>query len=130
MDDAAVPLARGGQVREHLVLRVQPHGLPHQLPEVDAPTLAVEAQHRTLVLVAVTEHPAGHTGVREHGHRARLQDARPVGSSDLLAGARLYHHGVDARTRQQVREHQAGRARPHDRDVSLDDRSLLEHVSS
>ena len=74
-DVAAVGLAACGEIHEDVGLRVQPHGLAHELLEVDAVAFAVEAQFDAVVPVAVAQHPVGDAAVHQHVHGAVLQDA-------------------------------------------------------
>ena len=49
--------------------------------------------------------------------RPVLQDARADSTLDVLAAARFEHDGVDAVQVKELRQHEAGRAGAHDRDL-------------
>ena len=120
VDLPAVAFPGGGEVDEHLVLRVQPHRFPDQVGEVDAVALPAEPQVDALVLVPGLENPIGDAGVDEHVDAAVFEDAGPVGGPDRLVVTLFDHDVVDPGLGQQVRQHQAGGAAADDSDSGLD----------
>ena len=102
------------------MLGVQPHAAADECLEVDAVTLAGEAQLDAVVAVPDGAHPVGRAGLVEDLDRALLEDAGADGRLDLLARAGVDHDRLDAGVREQVREQQACGAGADDRDAGAD----------
>jgi hypothetical protein len=81
---------------------------------VDAVTTSAERQVDALVFVALAQHPIGNAGLDEQPDAVALQDAGANGLLDLQPGAGVHDDRVDAVERQQMRQHEAGRAATHD----------------
>src|SRR5690606_55673 len=118
-----VAFARGGQVDEDLVLRIQPHRLTDEVPEIDTVTLASEAQIDAVVAVPFVQDTGVDSTLGEQRHRAVLEDARTVGGPDGLVITLLDDDVVDPRLREEVGEHETCRAAADDADFGGDDRA-------
>ena len=109
----------GDQVLHDLLLAVDRDPAPaRELGERDAVALAVEAQldpvvHEPLALEAL---PHAHLDQQVHG--ALLEHSGAHALLDVLAVAGLEDHRLDAAQVQQLAEHEPGRARPDDADLS------------
>jgi hypothetical protein len=118
---AAVAHAGAVQVGEDLGLGVEPHRGADEVLEVEVVAAAVEAQVDAAVTVAVGEHPllAGSVdaGVGEQPDAVGLEDARAVRRLDLVDGAVVHDHALDAAAGQEVAEHQPGRPSTDDGDL-------------
>jgi hypothetical protein len=119
-DIAAVPVPRVGEIDEDVGLRVQPAARIDQRGEVDPVPGSVETQLDTVMLVPVGVHPIADTGLHDGLHDTVLEDAGPVRRLDLVPGPGVDRHVVYSALGEQVGKHQAGRARTHDADSSLD----------
>ena len=111
--------ARGDQVLDHLVLRVDGDRAAGELGERDAVAAAAEAQIDAFVHEALALHALAHAALRQQVDRALLEHAGADRGLDFLAAARLDHHRGDALEVQEVREEQAGRARSDDGDLGF-----------
>ena len=80
--------------------------------------LALELQVDPAVLEALGVHPLAEADRAEQLDRAGLEQAGPLPRLAVGPAAVLHHDRVDAAQGQQVREQQAGRTGPDDRDLS------------
>ena len=113
----AVSNARGDEVFEHLVLRVEVHRLADELLEVEAVRPAIEVELDAVVLHALAVDAIGDARLGEHLGGRRLDDARLDGALDVFAAARVDDDGVDAGLAEQVGEQQSGGASPENADL-------------
>ena len=106
--------ARGDEILDHFVLRVQRHAFSRQLLQRNAASPAPKAKFDALVLLAELLHPAMDAELAHEIRRALLEHARANGLLNGLARSRLENDGLHAALCQQQREHQACRARADD----------------
>src|SRR5207237_1751824 len=108
---AASGEARGDQVLDHLVLRINHDRSPAgQAGKVDAVRAAAEAQIDAVVHEAFALHALADAGRLQQVDGALLEHAGADRRPDLLAAAQLEHHGVDSLQVQQVRKQEPRRS--------------------
>ena len=91
-------------------------GMPLAYHHHMAAVVETEPELDAFMAVALTQHPIGHPGVDEQVDAVLLEDARPHGPLDLEPRSDVDDDGADAGPREQVGEHQSGRAAAHDPD--------------
>src|SRR6185503_4991839 len=106
--------ARGDQILDHFVLRVDGDGPAGELGERDAMTRAAEAQVDAFVAEALALHALADAALREQVDGALLEHAGADRGLDLLARARLDHDRGDALEVEEVGKEQSGGTRSHD----------------
>ena len=101
--------AGGDEVLDHLLLPVHGDGPAGQLFQVDAVTLAVEAQLDAPVHQALAAHPATHTELVEQPRGVVFQHPRTDPAFHIGSGAAFDDDRCDAGPFQEPGQHQAGR---------------------
>ena len=109
-DRAACGETGGDQVLHDLVLAVDGHAFPaRQLGEIDAVTLAPEAQLDAVMDQSFALHARADAGLDEEVDRALLQHAGADALLDIGAAAVLEDHRIDPLEMEEMGQEQAGR---------------------
>ena len=111
--------AGANQVAHDLVLAIdRDRAAIRQAGHVDVVAASIERQIDTAVPHPFAYEPVADAGGLQEIHRALLQDACPDAVDDVLLASRLEDDRVDTLRRQQVSEHEPGRAGADDADLS------------
>ena len=109
-------LTRSPEVLRDLRLAVEPDAATDEVDEVEVVPFVRPLEVDAPVLLALAVDPVTQADPVEHLDGRALQDARPDPGLDVVPGARLDDHRVDASLREEVREEEAGRAGADDGD--------------
>ena len=103
------------QVLLHLRLSVHPHRPAGQVDEVDVVAMAGPLQVDAAVSVTFAVQTLAQPAAPQQVDRGLFENARPDPGRDVLLGAGLQHHRLDAVRGEQVREEHSGGTRSDDR---------------
>jgi hypothetical protein len=113
------------QVFDDLLLAVDGDALAHQLAKIDVVQCLVEREMNAVVKHALMLHARAGSDLDEKIRRPLLEEPGADAVLDIRPAAILQYDGVDAGTMQKMREHEAGRTRPHDTDLHAHRAHLL-----
>ena len=119
--------ARGDEILHHFLLTVhRDRASAGEVLEVDAMVAALEAQRDAAMHESFAIHAFADSGLAHEIHGPLLEHARAHSLLDVLATATFEHHGVDADSGEQVREHEPRGPRSDDADLC----PFLRHATS
>ena len=88
--------ARGHQILDDFMLRIDGDRMAGEFGQRDASALAFERQLEAVMQRAFGLHPLAETGFVQQVHRALFEHARANRRFDVAAAARFEHDGFDA----------------------------------
>ena len=110
---------RCDQVLHDLLLPVDRDATARELAQGDAVTRSLELELEPVVGQPLLAQACPDADLRQQLDGSVLEHARADAALDVVAAAGLEHDGIDPRQVEEVRQHETGRARPHDRDLGV-----------
>ena len=95
-DGRVVPAARGDQILEHFLLRIDGNRLPYQVLKIDAVTLAGKPQFHAVMNEAFSPHTLTDAGTAQEIYGTLLQHTGAHARLHILARVAFEHHGLNA----------------------------------
>ncbi len=117
MDGCLITKARGDQILDDFLLRINGDGFANQILKINAMALSIEAKFDPLMLQALSLQALAHSGTRENVHRALLQHAGTHTSFHVFARVSFQNYGFNTLKVQEVSQRQTRRSGADDPDL-------------
>ena len=114
-----VSTLRCDQVLHDLLLPVDRDVTASELAQVDAVTRSLELELEPVVEQPLLAQACPDADLGQQLDCSGLEDAGAHAALDVLAAAGLEHDGIDPLQVEELRQHETGRACPHDRNLGV-----------